>query len=341
MMIKTRNFAILILMLTPLLFGKTLYVDQNMNDGFWQGSYANIQDALATAVSGDEIWVAQGSYTPGPNRESTFTLKEGVKLFGGFYGGESNLNDRDFRSNLTILNADIAVTGNHSDNCYHVISYSGVLTAETQVDGFIITNGNADDGNGGGGMLLQNGAAPLIKNCHFYLNQSSDGGGAVSLNNAVNFENCLFESNSALTGGAVYSVENRTETGDANFNNCTFVSNVANVGSALNFEKRESVFIDSSIFWNNTNGSGTINSLSLDTRVANSSVSNSAFDDGSITASTVFNIIYYTSSDIDGPFLNTVDYRLDNEHGIPREWGWYYVQAPLVLNIKVFLEGVF
>lgn len=338
---KVRRFSILILMLTPILFAKTIYVDQNMNDGFWQGALPGIQEALATAVSGDEIWVAQGIYTPGLNRDDSFVLKEGVKLFGGFYGGESSIQDRDIHANPTILSGDIGIVDNISDNCYHIISYSGVLTSQTQLDGFIIEKGNADDGNGGGGLLLDGGAEPLIKNCHFRANQSSDGGGAVSIRNGVVFEYCLFEANIASTGGAVFSQEDRTQIGDASFDHCTFVSNIAVEGSALNFEKRETANIDSSVFWNNTDGSGNINSLSLDTRVSTPSVTNSAVDDASINASTKINIIYYTSSDENGPFLNIVDYHLDNAHGIPREWGWYYVPAPLVLNIRVFLEGAF
>ncbi|MCF7832327.1 MAG: DUF1565 domain-containing protein [Candidatus Marinimicrobia bacterium] len=333
--------AILILILRTVSFGGVLFVDNNFGDGFWQGAYENLQDALSAASNGDEIWVAQGTYYPGADRGDSFILKEGVKLYGGFYGGESMLQDRDIHANPTILSGDIGISGNVSDNAYHVVRYSGSLTNATILDGFTIRDGNANDGNGGGGLLLENGAAPLIRNCHFYLNQSADGGGAVLLNNGVKFEYCLFESNSASMGGAVYSPENRTENGDALFNHCTFVSNIANAGSALNFEKRESAYVDSSVFWNNTNGSGTINSLFLDTRVSSPSVSNTAVDDGSITATTEINIIYYSSSDVDGPFLNTSDYRLDNEHGIPREYGWYYVQAPLILNIKVFLQAAF
>lgn len=335
------NMAISILFFTVFAFADILYVDNNFGDGFWQGAYTNPQNALSVATSGDEIWIAQGIYTPGSNRDDSFVLKEGVKLYGGFYGGESMLQDRDVHANPTILSGDIGIGGNISDNNYHVISYSGFLSTSTVIDGFIISDGNADDGNGGGGLLLENGAAPLIRNCRFYNNQSSDGGGAVSLKNAVTFEYCLFEANIANQGGAVYSIEDRMQIGDPNFGHCTFVNNVATIGSALYFEKRESVFIDSSVFWNNTNGSGDINSFSLSTRISISSVSNSATDDASITAASVSNIIYYNSHDPNGPFLNTDDYHLDNEHGIPREYGWYYVPEPLVLNIKVFLEGVF
>jgi len=335
------KITILLLSICVFAYADILYVDNNLGDGFWQGAYENPQQALAVASSGDEIWVAQGTYTPGVNRNNSFVLKEGVKLYGGFYGGESTIQDRDVYANPTILSGDIGIINVSSDNVYHVITYTGLLDVSTVIDGFIISGGNADDGSNGGGMLLENGAAPLVRNCRFFANQTSNGGGAVSLKNAVAFEYCLFDSNIASMGGAVYSTEDRRELGDASFKHCTFVSNVAGSGSAMNIEKRETVNIDSSVFWNNTDGSGNINSLLLDTRVGVSTVSNTAVDDVSITATTETNIIYYSSSDVDGPFLNTSDYRLDNDHGIPREYGWYYVQAPLILNIKVFLEGAF
>lgn len=334
-----------ILMLGSLLItlsASVIYVDNNINDGFWQGAYGSLGNALSVAGAGDEIWVANGTYTPGVNRTSSFVLKEGVKIYGGFYGGEVSLEDRDPYVNKTILSGDIGVIDDQSDNCYHVVQGSGSLSNQTVLDGFVIRDGYADNGTGGGGLLLENGASPLVSKCHFYSNQSTGYGGAISVENAVSFEYCLFEANTANRGGAVACVENRTETGNASFDHCTFVLNTASVGSALYFEKRESALVDNSVFWQNTDGSSSVNTFSLDTRGgSSSSITNSAVDDAAVSASTVSNIIYYTSQENDGPFKNTDNYLLDNEHGIPREYGWYYIPSPLVLNIKVFLEGAF
>jgi hypothetical protein len=56
----------------------------------WSNACA-LQFALATAASGDEIWVKAGVYYPGAagNRSATFTLKNGVALYGGFAGTET------------------------------------------------------------------------------------------------------------------------------------------------------------------------------------------------------------------------------------------------------------
>jgi hypothetical protein len=51
--------------------------------------------ALAHAVSGDQIWVAMGTYTPttGTNQSVSFLLKNGVAIYGGFAGGETALSN--------------------------------------------------------------------------------------------------------------------------------------------------------------------------------------------------------------------------------------------------------
>ncbi|MHC4889951.1 MAG: hypothetical protein ACYTEO_10880, partial [Planctomycetota bacterium] len=46
--------------------GGTIYVDATKNgDGStWDNAYKYLQDGLAVATSGDEIWVAEGIYIP-------------------------------------------------------------------------------------------------------------------------------------------------------------------------------------------------------------------------------------------------------------------------------------
>ena len=322
-------------------FAGVIYVDNTISDGYWQDALPTLQQALNAAQAGDEIWVAQGTYTPGVSRTSSFVLKQGVKLYGGFFGGEVALDDRDIHSNKTILSGEIGNTALQTDNSIHIISCSGTMDQETILDGFVIQGAYADDGNGGGGLLLQNGASPLIRNCHFVDNYTNNYGAAANVQNAPIFQNCLFENNQALRGGAVASEENRTQSGSVLFDHCTFVLNVAAEGSALYFEKRETALIDSCVFWQNTDGNSNLNSVSLEFRVSTPTIENSAFDDASVSASVINNVIYYASEDADGPFLNTDDYRLDNDHSLPREWGWYYIQSPLVLNIRVFLQGAF
>ena len=134
--------------------GGTIYVDADASPGgdgaSWGTAYKYLQDALAAAVDGNDIWVAEGTYKPGPSRSHSFQMKNGVGIYGGFAGDEDpcsfDLADRDFTTNETILSGDIGVVGNNADNSYHVIynQQGTTLDSSAVLDGFTITAGNAD-----------------------------------------------------------------------------------------------------------------------------------------------------------------------------------------------------
>jgi len=171
-----------------------VYVDagsvSHLDGKSWGTAYANLQDAIDKAKKGDEIWVAEGIYTPTNTidgttcRHKSFILKEGVALYGGFAGGEISREERDWENRQTILSGDLnsndqGFDGNE-ENAYNVI-VGNMLSPETILDGFIVTGGNANakewPNDGGGGMRNYNGS-PTIRNCVFTLNSAfADGGG--------------------------------------------------------------------------------------------------------------------------------------------------------------------
>ena len=51
----------------------------------WEDA-CSLQEALVIALSGDQIWVQAGVHIPGSARSDTFTLKNGVAIYGGFAG---------------------------------------------------------------------------------------------------------------------------------------------------------------------------------------------------------------------------------------------------------------
>ena len=64
--------------------------------GSWAEAYPNLQDALAAASSGGQIWVAEGVYYPDDGTGQTdddvltiFTMINGVSIYGGFAGSET------------------------------------------------------------------------------------------------------------------------------------------------------------------------------------------------------------------------------------------------------------
>ncbi|MEL6429361.1 MAG: right-handed parallel beta-helix repeat-containing protein [Planctomycetota bacterium] len=81
------------------------------NDGTsWTDAYqgsAGLQAALSAAPAGSEIWVAQGTYTPGGPCTSFSLTAGGVTIRGGFDGTEATIHDRPERGVApTVLSGD-------------------------------------------------------------------------------------------------------------------------------------------------------------------------------------------------------------------------------------------
>jgi len=110
----------------------------------WQEAKQTIQAAIDSAVAGDEVWVAAGTY-------SNVTLRHGIKLYGGFAGWESGRGQRDYLANRTVIDGGGLYRGVVS------ISRAGSTTV---IDGFTIQHGGDSYGNGISGSL----ASPTIRN---------------------------------------------------------------------------------------------------------------------------------------------------------------------------------
>ena len=209
------------------------------NGSSWGNAYPNLQSALGN-LSCTEIWVAAGTYKPtgGTDRAISFTLKNGVAIYGGFAGTESSLDNRDWESNPTILSGDIEgddtnIDGNHiaetpanimGGNSYHVVS--GVnLTASAILDGFIITAGATRPSfpnDSGGGMHL-NESSPTLTNITFSGNSAIAGGGMFLFTSSPALTNVTFSGNTASVGGGVYLTNSSSPT----LINVTFSGNTA------------------------------------------------------------------------------------------------------------------
>jgi len=197
--------------------GTIFYVKQaatGSGDGSSWANAATLQGALASATSGDEIWVATGLYKPsGSDPAVSFNLKPGVAVYGGFPAtGTPTSNDRDWVANPTVLSGDIdgndvtdasGVVTNWANingtsgsfhNSIHVVVADGTtgtsIGASTILDGLIITAGEAPGGTSdfeiyiGGGFYCKgagtgNECSPSLNDVLFSGNLATDSGGAM------------------------------------------------------------------------------------------------------------------------------------------------------------------
>ncbi len=216
------NFTSVELMSRPVFYVKASAAGAN-NGSSWTDAYTNLAYALSQITNPADIWVAAGTYLPGSNKSSSFSLKTDIALYGGFNGSESAFSERDPTTNRTILSGDVLGNdigfSNRSDNVYHVVvgNYGAIL------DGFLIKGGHAYLGeffhrdNYGGGILCDI-DVPIIRNCLFSNNYAHVYGGALYIGYADNeyasgpkglgglVQNCSFVSNRCYYyyGGGVF-----------------------------------------------------------------------------------------------------------------------------------------
>ena len=178
------NIRLLVLVLVVVLAvqateGATITVD---DDG--PADFNSIQAAIDDANDGDEIEVAPGTYN-----EAIDFIGKAVRLYSSD-GPE-----------VTTIDAN-GIAG-----AYHVVQCVSGEDANTVLEGFTITGGNANGSwphNGGGGMLNSNSSSPKVSNCTFSGNSAShSGGGILNYQSSPMLTDCMFTGNGADYGGGM------------------------------------------------------------------------------------------------------------------------------------------
>ena len=232
----------------------------------WNDAFAHLNDALAIAVAGDQVWVAVGTYHPDQgsgqtdnDRAATFQLPVGVAIYGGFEGNETpdfDLADRDFDSFETILSGDINGSGNLDGNSYSVVTGSDTSDS-TILDGFTITAGNADGSSGsqrnGGGLFNQDGS-PRLTNLNIVGNRADgSGGGMRNVASSPSLSNITFSGNNAVTGGGMANANSSSPS----LGNVTLSNNMAStIGGGMHNNSSSAPTLNNVTFSNNTAGNG-------------------------------------------------------------------------------------
>ena len=218
---RTRRVGVLFLLAllgaaVPLSAG-TIFVDTDQpfpgsyDGSSWSSAYRTLQGALAQAADGDEIWIAEGTYYPddlsdgsnAPDPTDTFTIPNGVALYGGFVGNEDSRGEADPEAHPTILDGDLVL-----ENAYHVVTAGdGVL-----LSGLTIRNGDAtnaptttddpEDNDTSGAIFLTDPANSVTLR-DMILEDNKAREGAVTKGGNWTVENSLFQNNDAENAGGV------------------------------------------------------------------------------------------------------------------------------------------
>jgi len=248
----------------------------NQNGYTWGTAFEDLQDAIASASTNQEIWVAAGVYYPDEaaagvaavvNGDPLETFEiTGYKIYGGFVGTETILTQRNTAVNISILSGDIGQNDNNGDgnniaetpadivetNSYHVVK-SGPELSETVLDGFTITAGDAKGIETTGGGLSTEFGSPTIRNCNFVGNRAEQGGGIYDSQGQGTFSNCLFAGNLSTNGMPSKGGAILLDQSSSRFFSSTISNNTsAEVGGGISSANGSPVFTDCLIIDNNS-----------------------------------------------------------------------------------------
>lgn len=274
--------SILVILITVNTTAQIRYVTPtgagDLSGSSWANASNDLQNTLNASASGDQVWIAAGTYKPKrlvddfgtynvPSRKATFAVRNNILIYGGFAGTETLLSERNWITNRTILSGDIdnndfmvdglsdEIIGNNS---IHVVIISDV-TGTSTIDGVIITGGYTANGfnvtlsgriidsNIGSAIVIYN-SLTTINNCSFIGNEGNGSGTIFNSGSNSTITNCSFSNNiSGLSGAGIgNSLSSPT------INNCTFSNNLAGTLAAGIYNSASSPSITNCTFTSNT-----------------------------------------------------------------------------------------
>lgn len=236
----------------------------------WTNAFPNLHTAIDSSEAGEEIWVATGEYVPSfpPSRFATFLIDKNIKLYGGFNGTETTIDERDPTANPTILNGDINGNDtifennwvNRSDNAYTILTVNAGVDTSSILDGFTLRGGQADDivGSQGEGAGMSCYGSIHINNCRFTENYCTNfGGGAYVSGDSASgiwISNCEFYNNRSFIRGAGLFI---SLVNNVKVDSCSFIENESyEVAGALDLNITEAVINGNEFIGNSARRSG-------------------------------------------------------------------------------------
>ncbi|WP_177181218.1 FG-GAP-like repeat-containing protein [Parapedobacter koreensis] len=234
----------------------------------WLNSSGNLQAMINAASPHDEIWVAAGTYQPTAN--TSFSMVEGVGIYGGFAGTESSRSERNRNTNVTTLqgNGSTVVVSNNVSNL-------------TVLDGFTITGGNLPTGHGGG--ISNQNSSPVLSNLIISGNNANDGAGISNDNSSPQIVNCLIIKNNATWAAGIFNFNSSSPV----ITNCTITANIASQqGGGINNAQGTNSIINNSILYGNKDSGGYLYTMNMRTEYRANTTVNYSLVEGASTPGT-------------------------------------------------------
>jgi predicted outer membrane repeat protein len=199
--------------------------------------YGTIQAAIDSAVDGDTVVVAPGTYTGAGNRDIDF------------YGKAIKVRCTE-PNNPNVVAATIIDCNGTKEEPHRGFNFHSGENANSVLDGLTVTNGYAEQG---GGTYCSN-SSPTITNCIFRDNWAFHNGGGMhnSDGSGATVINCRFTGNkSSSVGGGIYCSES-----SPSIINCTISENYAYyVGGGIScFDNSNPTIVNCVISWNLAKG---------------------------------------------------------------------------------------
>lgn len=198
------------------------------------GDVATIQAAVDTAASGDVIILENGTFSGDGNRDVEF--------------GGKNLTVKSRSGDPASCVIDCGGTPSESHRAFYLHSNQN---SNTVIEGVTVTNGNHQPG---GGIRLE-GVSPVIRNCVFYQNTATDGGGvAIYSGSNPAITDCVFRENTVGNSGGGSNLH----TASATYTRCVFINNDAgSMGGGIRSTQADFTLVECTFYGNEaTFGSG-------------------------------------------------------------------------------------
>lgn len=275
------------------------FIKTDGNDGSsgncWDNAKRDLSLLMLNVSPGDTIHIAAGTYYPNRDtanntlpadlRNYTFTLNSGIRLIGGY---PASANGATLQSSLlvpynptlneTILNGDIGVASDSTDNCYHVVRVRQGNLGTSLLNGFTVTKGY---GNGSGSLYRNCGSGIYITNANCNIHRciiknnyvsgtGSFGSGIYNNYGNLKINTSTIKYNKCTADGAAIKFQN----GTLSMENSTVNNNTPNIYSSAVYTTYATVYINNCTFWNGTNQTD----ISMSGAILAAEIKNSTFN---------------------------------------------------------------